>query len=110
MAIINKSYESVEVLAKLGFRPKQTLLENAQSPYLTQLFEELDRSAFSLLVERTLKLCFIPLTLLSQYIIADINPYLVLLTILIFFFLAAKMPGKDSTTRPTAFYSSLVNR
>ena len=31
IAVTNKSYECVEVLAKLGYRPKQTLMNNCDS-------------------------------------------------------------------------------
>ena len=44
MAVINKSYESVQALAELGYRPKQTLLDNSDSPYLKKLFSTLDKS------------------------------------------------------------------
>ena len=44
MAIINKSYECAEVLGKMGYRPNPEILEKAESPYLTKLFKELDRS------------------------------------------------------------------
>ena len=111
MAVINKSYESVEVLARLGFRPKQTLIDKAESPYFHALFKELDRSRASRLVEQTLKLSFIPLFLLSQLFLSPLtNPYIILLTFLVFLLLAVRVPGPDSKARPTAFFSELVNQ
>ena len=53
---------------------------------------------------------FLPLVVLSQYFIAEINVYLVLLTLVLFFYLAGRVPGADSKTRPTEFFSELVNR
>jgi hypothetical protein len=106
MAVINKSYESVEVLANLGYRPKQTLIDKADSKYLTKLFHELDRTETSKNIEKTLKLSFIPLVLLSQYLLnSQTNPYLILLATALFLFLAIKIPGPDSSARPSAFFS-----
>ena len=51
MAVINKSYEVAEYLGGLGYRPKDQLLEKAESPYLNKLFAELDRSSWSILSE-----------------------------------------------------------
>ena len=53
---------------------------------------------------------FIPFVILSSFLIAGTNFYIALLTLILFFFLAAKIPGPDSKTRPTEFYSELVNQ
>jgi hypothetical protein len=53
---------------------------------------------------------FIPLVILCQYLIAEINVYLVLLTLTLFFYVAARVPGNDSKSRPTEFFSELVNQ
>ncbi len=65
MAVLNKNYESVEVLARLGYRPKKNLLGSSESPYLYSFFNELDRPAAHKIAIKSLKLALIPLLLLS---------------------------------------------
>jgi hypothetical protein len=48
--------------------------------------------------------------LLLQFLLAGLSPYFLLATLVVFLFLAARVPGKDSEVRPTAFFSSIVNR
>ena len=42
IAVLNKSYECVEELAKLGYRPKESLKGNYDSKAIEQIFAQLD--------------------------------------------------------------------
>jgi hypothetical protein len=78
-----------------------------------KLFKELDRSPVSIMLERSLKLCLVPLWLLSQHFLLNgehISLWLILITLGIFTYLVSVIPGKDSVERPTAFFSELVNQ
>lgn len=48
--------------------------------------------------------------LMLQFLFADLDVYLMGVTLTLFFFLSARVPGADSTSRPTAFFSSILNR
>ena len=52
----------------------------------------------------------VPVLILFQLLVGDFNPYLVFTAFGVFIYLAILIPGDDSRERPTAFYSSLVNR
>jgi hypothetical protein len=95
----------------LGFRPKQTLLEKADSPYLNKLIGELDTPAGQKTIIRSLKLSFVPLLLLSQYLLnPEANLILILTALVLWLTLVIRSPVEDSKERPTGFYSELVNR
>jgi hypothetical protein len=101
----------VETLAHLGYRPKKELLEKAQSPYLNQFFNELDRPLTTTNLIKSLKLSFIPLVLLSQFFVnSNPNVTLTLLVAAAWLYLVAKVPQPDANDRPTRFFSELLNR
>lgn len=52
----------------------------------------------------------VPVLLLLHYLLARSNPVILLATVVIFAYLAVVIPGRDSRTRPTAFFSSLLSR
>jgi hypothetical protein len=111
LAVLNKSYESAEVLARLGLRPKDKLLGESESPYLHQLFTDLNRSALYNNSVTALKLTFVPLLLLFIFLRAEsANIFLILLSMVGWGYLVVTPTAPDSGERPTRFFSQLVNR
>lgn len=77
---------------------------------MKKLFKELDRSSFSIVVEDGLKMTLVPFLLLLHYFLAQFSPIFLLCTLAVFLYLSIIVPGPDSRTRPTAFFSELVHR
>jgi len=98
------------MLASLGFRPKSMLLDKSESPYMQKIIKDMDRSVVSRILEEGTKLSLVPVLLLLHYLLAQFSPILLIVTLVIFAFLSVIIPGRDSRTRPTAFFSTLVNR
>ena len=77
---------------------------------MKKLFKELDRSSCSLIIEEGAKLCLVPMLILFHFLLAQFSPIFLIVTLALFLYLAVFIPGRDSKTRPTAFYSELLNR
>jgi hypothetical protein len=77
---------------------------------MKKIFRELDRSCISRIIEEGAKMSLVPVLLLLHYLLTRSNPFVLLAAVAIFAYLAVVIPGRDSRTRPTAFFSSLLNR
>jgi len=86
------------------------LLDKSESPYMQKIIKDMDRSVVSRILEEGTKLSLVPVLLLLHYLLAQFSPILLIVTLVIFAFLSVIIPGRDSRTRPTAFFSTLVNR
>ena len=109
IAVINKSYESVEVLAKLGYRPKETVMANCDSLAIKEIFSEINESHTSKQVKAWLKTIFVPTILVSQWMLGGIGSIQLTICLLLWLWLLLVPPKRDSPDRPTAFFSDIVN-